>query len=101
MKNRAEESIENAKMVRSLIEDIGAVRYSKLNKILEEFPTENLFLNLTNICAREIEQIRPFLSEGMAAKLEILALRTNESEEDGFSENFTAAHEQNIDPNNL
>jgi len=48
------------------------VRFAKINKFLEAIGQESLVLNLNNICARELEQIRPFISEVFPMKLETL-----------------------------
>ena len=60
-----------------VIEDISSVRFDKINRYLESLPAENLILNLTNICARELEQIRPFISEIFRMKLETLSCKSN------------------------
>ena len=60
------------KTLRSVIEDLSAVRFAKINKHLETSKSENLILNLNNICARELEQIRPFITDVYSLKLEAL-----------------------------
>ena len=69
---RAEDDIDDLKIIRSIIEDLTAVRFAKINKLLEAVTPESLTLNLNNICAREFEQIRPFVSEVLPLKLETL-----------------------------
>lgn len=44
----------------------------KINKLLESHTTEALYICLNNIQERELEQIRPFLTEVMSMKLEFL-----------------------------
>lgn len=58
--------------VRQFVENIGSIRQSKINKILEIVPQDNLTLKINSICAKELEQIRLFLTESFIAKYESL-----------------------------
>ena len=62
----------NGKDIRSTIEDIGSVRFSKINKILDNIGPEHVILNLNNITSKELEIIRPFITQAFNGKLEIL-----------------------------
>lgn len=68
----AADDITQLKEIKSMIEDLSAIRQAKINKYLDEVPADGLTLNLNNICAREHEQIRPFVSEVYSLKLEVL-----------------------------
>ncbi len=69
-KIRAEDDIENIKILKTIIEDITALRFDKINKHIENNKSIHLTMNLNNICARELEQVRPFVTEIFAMKLE-------------------------------
>lgn len=59
--------------MKQYVENIAAVRQSKINKILDSVQTETLTLKLNSICAKELEQIRLFLNESFNIKLESLS----------------------------
>jgi hypothetical protein len=69
---RAEDDIPSVKDVRSVIEDIASIRFSKINKIIDEIAPGNIILNLNNIASKELEMIRPFILEAFSGKLELL-----------------------------
>jgi len=48
-----------------------------------------LVINLNNICARELEMIRPFASEALAMKLEMFNSGINLSEGENGTENYS------------
>jgi GINS complex subunit 2 len=72
--NKAEDDISESKPLRSIIEDISSLRSMKIKNLIESIKDSQLHLNLANICARELEQIRPFLSENFNTRLEIKRL---------------------------
>ncbi len=69
---RANDDIENFSEVKQFVENISAVRQSKINKILDSIQAETLTLKLNSICAKEMEQIRLLLNEAFSLKLESL-----------------------------
>lgn len=69
---RANDDIEDYSEVKQFVENISAVRQSKINKILDSVQAETLTLKLNSICAKELEQIRLFLNEAFTIKLDSL-----------------------------
>jgi hypothetical protein len=67
--------------------DISTIRAEKIKNILQNVNSEEITLNLNGICARELEQIRPFLIETFDNKLEFLNIR--QIEEDGTQPDFS------------
>lgn len=71
--NKAEDDISDLKLIKSVVEDLNAIRSAKINKILENLLPDDstIYLSLNNICARELEMIKPFLCESFKIKLDI------------------------------
>lgn len=74
--------------MKQLVENISAVRQSKINKILASVQAETLTLKLNSICAKELEQIRLLLNEAFTIKLE--SLTTNYAGEVIYNEEIDA-----------
>jgi hypothetical protein len=72
-----------------MIEDISSIRIAKINKYLESMQADSLYINLNNVCARELEQIRPFISEAIAMKLEILNCNGTQDEVVPLGNNYS------------
>jgi len=51
---RANDDIEDFSEVKQFVENISAVRQSKINKILDSVQAEMLTLKLNSICAKEL-----------------------------------------------
>jgi len=85
---RANDDIEDFSEVKQFVENISAVRQSKINKILDSVQAEMLTLKLNSICAKELEQIRLFLNEAFTIKLE--SLTTNYSGDVIYNEEIDA-----------
>lgn len=71
--NKADDDISDLKLIKSVVEDLNAIRGAKINKTLENLlPDEtSIYMSLNNICARELELIKPFLCESFKYKLDI------------------------------
>jgi len=87
----ADDDINQLKEIKLIIEDLKAIRFAKINKNLDMASPDGLSLCLNNICARELEQIRPFVSEVYSYKLEMLNCNIS-NREDRF---------ENMNPNNF
>lgn len=91
-------------MKRTIIEDIAALRFNKINIILESVKPEGLVINFNNITSRELEMIRPFANDALTMKLEMfncsLNPTENENNERNSSYNLSNSRiSQNINPN--
>lgn len=65
-------------------------------------PSDGLSLYLNNICARELEQIRPFVTEVFALKLETITQNLAFQGVNGNTEsNFDSMQNQNVNPNSM
>ncbi len=71
--NKAEDDVSDLKLIKSGVEDLSAIRNAKINKLLENqlIDDSSIYLSLNNICARELELVKPFLCETFKNKLEI------------------------------
>lgn len=74
--------------MKQFVENISAVRQSKINKILDSVQAETLTLKLNSVCAKELEQIRLLLNEAFSLKLE--SLTTNYAGEVIYNEEIDA-----------
>lgn len=76
---RAEDDLLDAKDLYSLIEDLQTLRNLKIQKIAEQYSFADVSVSLKNICAKELEGIRPFFNEVMKKKVVFnLQIKNNE-----------------------
>ena len=89
--NKAPSDVNDLKQIKSVVQDISQIRNEKINKILKDIKgasnnsngvggssssnnyfnnSEKYYLLMNNICARELELIRPFVLEIFNAKIE-------------------------------
>lgn len=63
MFQRSPKELKQIEIVKALISDIEAIRNEKINNIIKSIKNQKYIFTTENICAKEMEIIRPFVCE--------------------------------------